>query len=557
MKDAIVFILIFIHTIISINLLGRVFGKTKHYTLWLIVIASINASLGCYAYSVLGAFSWESYLISMLVFLGEMAILFRVYPLGILTGITGVYLHAFAIRSIILSITAITQGVSMNHILNDPDSFFIFTVTSLSVHIVVLLIFTYSIPPKYLSAIVENINLIGFLAIITVLLSLYAVINSLIFNINTDIPLLNMQQILLPLFLLIMFYAALFATIRIIIFQKYKSINAELENKIDKDKSLQLALFNLADIFMEINCTRDIVTRFIINKKEQPIENLPPYSQYYLANSAQYVYHEDIPIVSEYTPAKIVEYFNNGVTQLTYDYRTTYQSNDQPGKRVYLWHRMNVVSSMNEITGDITAICTADEIQAEKEQEIALRIKAEHDPLTGAYNKEGARKHISEHLKNNGVGTVFMFDLDNFKGINDNMGHAYGDKVLCELHEAMKSLFRSKDIIARLGGDEFVIFMVGDENLDLVKSKADSICKKLNKVYVADNGVKIEISTSIGVSIAPKDAQEYGKLLHLSDLAMYASKNSGKNTFTIYDKEIHNKYQPQEIEAYQRKGNQA
>ncbi len=562
MNEVILALLIFVHTIFSINLVGRIVPTPKYYRILVVVLSAFNAVIGAIAFTNVATHSWQGYLITMLIFLTEMVLLFRSYYLTIVAAVAGVYLHAFTIRYITLSILSIINDSSPFDILNDSESFFIYTVLVLSIHIPILILFSYGIPPKYLKAIMENNDMLGFLAVVTVAVMGYSIYNSQLASFDYNIFSIKIQQIVLSLFLLSMFYAALFMTIKIVSFQKYRAKSKELENKISEDKKLQKALFVLADIYIDVNCTQDKINRLIIAGEEHDIDKLPEYSQFLLANAAQFVFYEDIPIATRYSPRKLIRDFMNGNDKFLYDYRTvafstptkeTYVSDD-PYK--YLWYRMNISVTRNEETNEIHALCTADNIQSEKEEEIALRKKAERDSLTGAYNKEGLKNHVEKYLKSGGHGTMFMFDLDNFKGINDNMGHVFGDKVLCEIYNDVEKLFRSQDFISRVGGDEFIVFMTGSESPELITSKAGAICEVLERVYHADNGVSIKISTSVGIAITPNDAKEFEELLKLSDLAMYASKNNGKNMYTIYNKDIHSSFSPQSEAEYQRRNNQ-
>ena len=79
-----------------------------------------------------------------------------------------------------------------------------------------------------------------------------------------------------------------------------------------------------------------------------------------------------------------------------------------------------------------------------------------------------------------------ILDIDNFKAINDNFGHLYGDALLCEISRKLKSLFRIDDLIARLGGDEYLILMKNIPNVPIVIEKAKSICKSLKFIYIFD-----------------------------------------------------------------------
>lgn len=157
-----------------------------------------------------------------------------------------------------------------------------------------------------------------------------------------------------------------------------------------------------------------------------------------------------------------------------------------------------------------------------------LNFKASHDELTGAYNRSGYELLLSSIDLNSTY--MMLFDLDNFKNINDTYGHETGDRVLMKMVRVLKSNFRSDDYVCRVGGDEFVVFMAHATEMqhDLIVSKIEKINSEL-----ADTGDGLPaISASVGVAHGSK----VGNAEHLfekTDEAMYHSKQNGKHTYTF------------------------
>ncbi len=176
------------------------------------------------------------------------------------------------------------------------------------------------------------------------------------------------------------------------------------------------------------------------------------------------------------------------------------------------------------------------EVKIDKNEAItqSLRKKAETDSLTGAYNKAAFAIKVDKMLQNNDQGALYMFDLDNFKGVNDNMGHALGDEVLRDVYEKAVTIFRPTDMISRAGGDEFLVFLPGNMSKEIIEKKAIQICDALNKTYHGVDGISIEVSCSVGISVAPRDGKDFETLFKLADEAMYQSKKTGKNTYTFH-----------------------
>ena len=119
--------------------------------------------------------------------------------------------------------------------------------------------------------------------------------------------------------------------------------------------------------------------------------------------------------------------------------------------------------------------CLIDDVTEQFNLQQILKIRAESDSLTGLYNKEATHEHIAKYLSEersrNANHAMIVLDLDNFKEINDYFGHLYGDALLLEISNRIKSLFRASDIVGRIGGDEFMIFMKNIKNVDIVYKK--------------------------------------------------------------------------------------
>lgn len=159
-----------------------------------------------------------------------------------------------------------------------------------------------------------------------------------------------------------------------------------------------------------------------------------------------------------------------------------------------------------------------------------LNFKAFHDELTGAYNRAGYQSLISSLDLSQTY--MIIFDIDDFKSVNDNYGHEIGDKVLKKIVEIIKNYFRTDDYICRIGGDEFVIFMGNTPkiNCEMIKHKIDDINKELSEV-----GELPAVSISAGV-VHGSQSSDPEDLFKKTDSAMYESKQNGKSRVTFYSK---------------------
>lgn len=171
-----------------------------------------------------------------------------------------------------------------------------------------------------------------------------------------------------------------------------------------------------------------------------------------------------------------------------------------------------------------------------------LDTKAHLDLLTGILNKrsfEEFTENAIRQLPTNRHHALILLDVDNFKGVNDTLGHKYGDKVLAEIGNILKNTFSPDDLIGRLGGDEFCVFLhvpFSEQGcyLDFIKLKCEELSEAFHNNYTGDDN-NYKISASIGVAVFPEYGNSFNKLYEYADKALYKSKHKGKDMYTILD----------------------
>jgi len=181
-----------------------------------------------------------------------------------------------------------------------------------------------------------------------------------------------------------------------------------------------------------------------------------------------------------------------------------------------------------------------------KNAQILAEHQADHDFLTGLLNRKSLINRLqgefSKGRRHNLTHAFLFIDLDSFKMVNDKYGHDIGDKVLIEVASRLKALLRTEDILSRMSGDEFAIMLLNlrenekDTALQ-VKRKCENIIKNIAKDFLIDE-FKINIGASIGVKIFPDNEKSVHDVIVHADTAMYQAKNSGKNRYVFFDKEI-------------------
>ncbi len=199
------------------------------------------------------------------------------------------------------------------------------------------------------------------------------------------------------------------------------------------------------------------------------------------------------------------------------------------------WVRINTIKDDMGTLTNFVAILT--DITARKEAEQRLEYLANHDALTGLPNRISFRELLHQALAraqrfNNYVALLFI-DLDNFKSVNDSLGHKAGDAVLKEVAVKLKKCIRAYDTIARVGGDEFIGILQDLKNKEDAEIVSRKILKTLTDPILFENK-ECKIGASIGISIYPLDGNTAETLINKADTAMYLVKEKSKNSFHFY-----------------------
>ena len=165
-----------------------------------------------------------------------------------------------------------------------------------------------------------------------------------------------------------------------------------------------------------------------------------------------------------------------------------------------------------------------------------LEEKADSDLLTGLGNKLATERRIKEYMADypDSLAVMFVLDIDNFKKINDTMGHAFGDEVLRELGRQIGVNFRVTDIIGRTGGDEFTIFLKNLKDDSNTIREAQKLEYFFRHFQVGDY-VKYSATASIGAAVFPADGSDFETLYKAADAALYKAKKRGKNQLAFFD----------------------
>lgn len=215
------------------------------------------------------------------------------------------------------------------------------------------------------------------------------------------------------------------------------------------------------------------------------------------------------------------------IQKIDIDQETVYQlhlSKDNPFSGI-----MNSVNGLLEKVNH-----SIKQINSQKE---FIHYLADHDPLTGLPNRRKFQEKLSEILHTESQGAILLLDLDNFKGINDTLGHLFGDKVLKYISRKLKERVNQRVFVSRFGGDEFLILYEYKEGREELRLFIEELFQLFQKPFqIEKNEVKVEFS--MGISTFPKDSQDFNQLIMYADLALYFVKNSGKHSYAFFNKEM-------------------
>ncbi|WP_068826138.1 putative bifunctional diguanylate cyclase/phosphodiesterase [Pseudomonas sp. BMS12] len=181
------------------------------------------------------------------------------------------------------------------------------------------------------------------------------------------------------------------------------------------------------------------------------------------------------------------------------------------------------------------------EIARVRDSQASFNHLAQHDALTNLPNRLLLRDRMEqamERARRDGTQVALLFlDLDNFKTINDSLGHAAGDELLQELAQRLTQTARSIDTVSRQGGDEFLVALADVEELATVSELVAQIQERLAQPFLL-KGMQVVTSLSIGISLFPADGDDFDTLLKHADMAMYQAKSAGRNACCFFDEQV-------------------
>lgn len=211
------------------------------------------------------------------------------------------------------------------------------------------------------------------------------------------------------------------------------------------------------------------------------------------------------------------------------------------GRRIWISENAHAVRGPS---GDVLYYeGTVEDISDRRQHQAELEYQATHDPLTDLPNRILLQDRLGQAVENarryNRQVAVAFVDLDNFKIINDSLGHAVGDKLLQEIARRLNNSLRAVDTVARYGGDEFVLILCEQNSMADLSLMLERILASIAEPALID-GHDLRVSGSIGVTVYPRDGGDFSALLSQADAAMYHAKAAGRGQFQFFKPELNN-----------------
>ncbi len=314
---------------------------------------------------------------------------------------------------------------------------------------------------------------------------------------------------------------------------KHHQRYSELATKVNEDHRFKEAVLSDSIATFEYNITKNLVLTMSIDFQE--LFDGSVYNTEYdktIESFARILVHPDDTdsFLHHVRSQNLISEYFSGKKETVVEFRMLNREGE------YIWVRYTTGLMMTDLANEIKGFTYIKDIHKERMQQLELKYKAERDSLTGLYNKTTTESLIKAELSGNNLNeqsALLIIDVDNFKGINDNLGHLSGDIVLTSLSDKLKILFRTNDIIGRVGGDEFFVFMKNIPSIDIAVGKAREINKAFKNTY-KENNVECTISASIGIAFYPTNGDSFEALYKNADIALYKTKERGKNSYTVY-----------------------
>lgn len=308
--------------------------------------------------------------------------------------------------------------------------------------------------------------------------------------------------------------------------------NKRKQKRANEEQRLYEALIADAMLLYEFNLSTGRISKERKGfGKKYGTELTEDYSESLHRLAEKWIHSEDqLSFCSVFDRDRVMRSFNKGERLIVHEYRRC------TDKGEYLWVRCSFHLFEDPETEEVRGYAYVQDIHEEKSKEISLKYNAEHDIMTGFFNKTTAEERIRAYLNSSegqfGRHAFYIIDIDYFKYVNDTFGHLFGDKVIREMADSIRSIFRESDIMGRLGGDEFCVFMRNVESWGIIENRAKELCERISRSYIR-GGKSSSVSASVGVAVYAEHGHSFSELFEHADRALYIAKEKGRNRYEL------------------------
>ncbi len=303
---------------------------------------------------------------------------------------------------------------------------------------------------------------------------------------------------------------------------RQKLYQQRLENSVERSKIL---LGQAGSIIFEWDLVSD---QFYCSEKWEARfgHNLPTEEFSQILSGSNHVHPDDLPLLRSKAQG-----MQNGHATDVIDLRIANSEGS------YFWSRIRATAIFDQQGTPTHIIGIVHDIDQLKMDALSMQQQAQKDALTRLLNKASSQQEISSYLsvlRRDSFAALLVMDLDNFKTVNDTLGHFYGDAVLAQVGSTLQGLFRAHDVIGRIGGDEFMILLKDVPSREIVEDR----CRLLTEAFqtlLHKLMPTLPVSVSVGAALVPQHGNTYEELYRCADEALYSAKRRGKNRYCIYD----------------------
>lgn len=298
---------------------------------------------------------------------------------------------------------------------------------------------------------------------------------------------------------------------------------SEREKRYLKDKAHFDTIISEFIFVYEVNV--DDSTCVLLHTNDYAEKNIP----YKLYHSTGFdikplMHPHDIECFTQFcNKDNIIKAYESGKKVLRMQTRIKNNSGD------WVWTETTMYLIMESVTGKPTGVAYVKTIGDRKK----LEKRAQIDGVSKLFNRVTAEERISEAIKSGcGRSAFFLYDVDDFKRVNDTLGHAEGDRLISLISKVLRNNFSNKDIIGRIGGDEFVAFLNDFNNENYINRLAARTIADIEQISSGFDR-RVKISSSLGIVVPGSGQFVFDDLYRAADRALYSAKESGKNCYKI------------------------